>query len=66
MKQQITAIIPCFNEEKNIKDVVLKVEKYCDNIIIIDDASSDKSSEILKSISDDSNINVSSKYPIMH
>ena len=59
MKQHITAIIPCFNEEKSIKDIVSKVKKYCDNIIIIDDASSDKSPEILESIKDDSNINVS-------
>ena len=40
------AIIPAFNEEKTIGEVVLKAKKYADEIIVIDDGSRDKTFKI--------------------
>ena len=42
------AIIPAFNEEKTIGEVVSKSKKYADEIIVIDDGSRDKTSKIAK------------------
>jgi glycosyltransferase involved in cell wall biosynthesis len=45
-KPLIVAAIPCFNEERFIGSVVLKVKKYVDKVLVIDDGSSDASVEI--------------------
>jgi glycosyltransferase involved in cell wall biosynthesis len=48
-----TIIIPCFNEEKNIQKVIERVKKKInqeDNIIIVDDGSTDGTKEVLKKI----------------
>ena len=45
-KPLIVAAIPCFNEERFIGSVVLKVKKYVDTVLVIDDGSSDASIEI--------------------
>ncbi|MGB9937108.1 MAG: glycosyltransferase family 2 protein [Methanobacterium sp.] len=42
----ITAIIPAYNEEISIGSIVLSVKKYVDNIIVVDDGSTDKTIEI--------------------
>ena len=42
----LTVIIPAYNEEKHIGEVVQGVKKYTENIIVIDDGSEDKTSEI--------------------
>jgi glycosyltransferase involved in cell wall biosynthesis len=42
----VVAAIPCFNEERFIGSVVLKVKKYVDRVVVIDDGSSDASVEI--------------------
>ena len=57
----ISIIIPCFNEEKTIEQVVNKVLKFNTlekEILIIDDCSVDDSREIIKKIS---NLNTSVK-----
>src|SRR4030042_2438817 len=43
---KLIAIIPAYNEEKPIGEVVQGVKKYTENIIVIDDGSEDKTSEI--------------------
>jgi glycosyltransferase involved in cell wall biosynthesis len=43
---KIVAAIPCFNEERFIGSVVAKTRKYVDEVIVIDDGSSDDSAEI--------------------
>ena len=45
---KITAIIPAYNEEKNIREVISNVKNYVDEIIVIDDGSQDKTSEEAK------------------
>ncbi len=42
----ILALIPAYNEEKTIANVIKETFKYVDKIIVIDDGSSDKTSEI--------------------
>jgi glycosyltransferase involved in cell wall biosynthesis len=40
----LVAVIPSYNEEKNIRSVVEKVKKYTDKVIVVDDGSTDKTS----------------------
>ena len=47
---EICVIIPVYNNEKTIKDVVLQSKKYISQVIVINDGSSDKTGEILNSI----------------
>jgi glycosyltransferase involved in cell wall biosynthesis len=50
---KISIIIPCYNEEKTLKKIVLRVMKfnsYDKEIIIVDDCSSDNSPEIIKDL----------------
>jgi len=59
---KLSIIIPCFNEEKTIEQVVNKVLKFNTlekEILIIDDCSVDDSREIIKKIT---NLNASVKY----
>jgi glycosyltransferase involved in cell wall biosynthesis len=42
------ACIPAFNEEKIIKDVIEKTEKFVDQVIVCDDGSSDNTSKIAR------------------
>jgi glycosyltransferase involved in cell wall biosynthesis len=42
------AIIPAFNEEKNITSVINATKKYVDEVVVIDDGSSDNTSNISK------------------
>ncbi|OYT53602.1 MAG: hypothetical protein B6U72_05235 [Candidatus Altiarchaeales archaeon ex4484_2] len=39
------AVIPAFNEEENIGEVVRETRKYVDNVIVVDDGSTDKTFE---------------------
>jgi glycosyltransferase involved in cell wall biosynthesis len=40
------AVIPCFNEEHAIGSVILKAKRYVDEIVVVDDGSSDNTKEI--------------------
>lgn len=50
MNSNVSVIIPVYNEERNIENVIEGVEKYCENIIIVDDKSTDNSYEIIKKL----------------
>lgn len=52
MNNKITAVIPVLNEEKNIEKVVSELENYCENIIIVNDGSTDNTKEILRRLSE--------------
>ncbi len=42
------AVIPCFNEENFIGDIVTRARIYADKVIVIDDGSTDNTSEVAK------------------
>ncbi len=44
----LIAIIPAYNEEKNIKEVVQKTIKYVDLVVVVDDGSTDATSREAK------------------
>ena len=44
--QQVTAVLPAFNEEVSIGSIVLLTRLYADKVIVIDDGSSDRTAEI--------------------
>lgn len=61
---KITIIIPCYNEEKTIENVISQVELNISQnteIIVIDDFSSDRSVEILKNIANSNRIKLIEK-----
>ena len=43
---KITAVMPAYNEEVSLGSIVLTTKKYVDNIIVVDDGSTDKTVEI--------------------
>jgi len=47
---KITANIITLNEEKNIEDVIKSVQEVCDEVLVIDSLSSDKTCEIAESL----------------
>ncbi len=47
-KLKVVAAIPCFNEDRFIGSVVAKARKFADEVIVIDDGSTDDSAEVAK------------------
>jgi glycosyltransferase involved in cell wall biosynthesis len=45
---RVLAIIPCFNEEATIASIVLKTKRYVDDVLVVDDGSSDETAELAK------------------
>lgn len=48
ISKDIAAVLPAYNEEDSIGSIVLLTKLYTDNIIVVDDASSDRTGEIAK------------------
>jgi len=48
MNEKIIVVMPAFNEEKAIGKVISHLKKYVDEIVVIDDASSDNTAIIAK------------------
>jgi len=48
--QKITANIITLNEEKNIEEVIKSVQQVCDEVLVIDSLSSDRTKEIAESL----------------
>lgn len=42
------AVIPCYNERNTIKSIIHKTKKYVDEVLVIDDGSSDDTGKIAK------------------
>ena len=47
---KITANIITLNEEKNIEEVIKSVRKVCDEVLVVDSRSSDRTCEIAESL----------------
>ena len=50
---RLAVVIPAHNEEKNIREVILGVKKYTNNIIIVDDGSKDNTYLMAKEAAND-------------
>lgn len=47
-KKRIIAIIPAYNESKTIEKIVKETKKYVDEVVVVDDGSSDSTGELAK------------------
>jgi len=45
-KANIWVVIPAYNEERNIGRIIKKTKRYVDKIIVVDDGSKDKTSDV--------------------
>ena len=43
---RIAVVIPCFSEEETIADLVTRAKKYVDEVVVADDGSTDKTSQV--------------------
>lgn len=48
MKCMILAVIPAYNEERSVGNVVKRAKKYVDEVVVVDDGSRDKTAIIAK------------------
>jgi len=46
----ITVVIPCFNEEQGIEQVLKRLPAFVDDAIVVDNASTDRTSEVARSL----------------
>ena len=46
--QRITVIIPCLNEEQGIEQVLQRMPEFVDEVIVVDNGSTDRTSEVAK------------------
>jgi glycosyltransferase involved in cell wall biosynthesis len=49
-KMKTAVVIPAYNEEKTIADIVKRARKYCDHVIVIDDCSSDRTGRVAQRV----------------
>lgn len=47
---KITVIIPCLNEEQGIEQVLKRMPAFVDEVIVVDNASTDRTSEVARSL----------------
>jgi dolichol-phosphate hexosyltransferase len=48
--QSITVIIPCLNEEQGIEKVLRAMPEFVDEVIVVDNASTDRTSDVARSL----------------
>ena len=51
--QKITVIIPCLNEEQGIESVLRRMPDFVDEVIVVDNGSTDRTSEVAASFGDE-------------
>lgn len=47
-KMKILAAIPCYNEEATIGSVIIKAKRYVDEVLVVDDGSTDDTANVAK------------------
>lgn len=47
--QSITTIIPCLNEEQGIEEVLSRMPEYVDEVIVVDNGSTDRTADVARS-----------------
>ena len=47
--QQITVVIPCLNEEQGIEQVLRRMPAFVDEVIVVDNGSTDRTSDVARS-----------------
>ena len=47
-KEKVIAVIPAYNEEKTVAEIVRKTRKYVDKVIVVDDCSADRTGKLAK------------------
>lgn len=50
--QSVVAIIPAYNEAETLPEVISKTKQYVDKVIVIDDASDDRTAEVAQQYAD--------------
>ncbi|MGI8744379.1 MAG: glycosyltransferase family 2 protein [Bryobacteraceae bacterium] len=48
--QKITVIIPCLNEEQGIEQVLRRMPEFVDQVIVVDNGSTDRTSDVARSL----------------
>ncbi len=48
--QKITVIIPCLNEEQGIEQVLQRMPRFVDEVIVVDNGSTDRTSDVAQSL----------------
>ena len=48
--QTITVVIPCLNEENGIKQVLHSLPAFVDEVIVVDNGSSDRTAEVARQL----------------
>lgn len=48
--QKITVIIPCLNEEQGIEKVMRRMPEFVDQVIVVDNGSTDRTSDVARSL----------------
>ena len=49
-RTNVAALIPCYFEERHIRDVATRVKAQLDTVLVIDDGSTDRTSEEAKAV----------------
>ena len=49
-ENRITVIIPCLNEEQGIESVLRRMPEFVDEVIVVDNASTDRTSDVARSL----------------
>ncbi|WP_437206699.1 glycosyltransferase family 2 protein [Planctomicrobium sp. SH664] len=50
MEYRVLTALPVFNEEKHLQEVLAEVQRYSDDVLVVDDGSTDRTPELLAQI----------------
>ena len=61
VSDKVIAVIPAYNEESTLIEVIDKVFSYCDNVIVINDSSTDDTQNLLNNYNNKNLITIENK-----